>query len=166
MLIRIPLGMVISLLIALLLNRAIRAVGFYRTAFYMPAIVPLVASSLLWAWLFNPNEGPINALLDPIFRLCHLPAPLWLNDSNWSKPALIIMGLWTAGAGMIIWLAGLQIDPAAIYEAAALTVPARGGILFISPFRCSARISFSTDHRNDRNASDLGRGVHHDRRRA
>jgi multiple sugar transport system permease protein len=131
MLIRIPLMMVISLAIALILNRAVRAIGFYRTAFYMPAIVPMVAASLLWVWLFNPTQGVINGMLTWLFdtRLfawlervfdTHFIPPLWLSDPQWSKPSLIIMSAWTAGASMIIWLAGLQSINPALYEAASI----------------------------------------------
>jgi multiple sugar transport system permease protein len=116
MLVRIPLTMALSLAIALLLDRAVRAIGFYRTSFYMPAIVPMVAASLLWVWLFNPIQGPINRALNTM----GLPAPSWLQDPAWSKPALILMGLWGAGAGMIIWLAGLQSIPPHLYEAASI----------------------------------------------
>ena len=137
MLIRIPLVMAAGLAIALLLNRAINGIGVYRTAFYMPAIVPLVAASLLWIWLFNPNYGAINGVLSWIFdtwpfeavewvigRLSGQPfafaPPLWLQDADWSKPALIVMGLWSAGGGMVIWLAGLQSISPQLYEAAAI----------------------------------------------
>src|SRR6185369_15274307 len=105
-----------GLAIALLLNRAVRGIGIYRTAFYMPAIVPMVAASLLWVWLFNPTFGAINQCLTWLFSLAplrslQLSPPLWLQDPAWSKPALVLMSIWTAGAGMIIWLAGLQSIP-------------------------------------------------------
>ncbi|HWP41496.1 MAG TPA: sugar ABC transporter permease, partial [Tepidisphaeraceae bacterium] len=116
MLIRIPLMMAVSLAIALLLNRAVRGIGFYRTAFYMPAIVPMVAASLLWVWLLNPTAGVINRMLGWFID----SPPLWLQDPAWSKPSLILMSLWTAGAGMIIWLAGLQSIPQQLYEAASI----------------------------------------------
>jgi multiple sugar transport system permease protein len=114
MVLRIPLGMIISLAIAMLLNRSLRGIGFYRTAFYLPSIMPLVAASLLWIWLFNPNFGAFNAVLG----LFTANPPNWLWDEDWSKPSLIIMNLWTAGGGMIIWLAGLQSIPVHLYEAA------------------------------------------------
>jgi multiple sugar transport system permease protein len=139
MLVRIPLTMAISLAIALMLNRAVRAIGFYRTAFYMPAIVPMVAASLLWVWLFNPTQGLINSLLVWLFdtppaqwieamlsgaggdgEKFHLVPPLWLSDPLWSKPSLVIMSCWTAGASMIIWLAGLQSINPHLYEAASI----------------------------------------------
>ncbi len=131
MLIRIPLMMAAGLAIALLLNRAVRLIGFYRTAFYMPAIVPMVAASLLWVWLFNPTQGVFNNVLLWLFDTApfqwlqsasgqKLAPPLWLHDPSWSKPSLIIMSLWTAGGSMVIWLAGLQsIDPN-LHEAASI----------------------------------------------
>lgn len=135
MVIAIPLTMAVSLAIALLLNRSVRGIGFYRAAFYMPAIVPLVAASLMWVWLLNPSYGLINGALiwlydtAPMQALAHLlgrmtgepfrfTLPLWLQSENWSKPSLILMKLWAAGGGMIIWLAGLQSIPQEMYEAA------------------------------------------------
>ena len=114
MLMRVPLGLVLSLGLALLLNRAVRGIGFYRTAFFMPAIVPLVAASLLWIWIFNPIQGPINQLL----AIVGISGPQWLQDPAWSKPSLILVNLWMAGSGTIIWLAGLQGIPQQLYEAA------------------------------------------------
>jgi ABC-type sugar transport system permease subunit/ABC-type glycerol-3-phosphate transport system substrate-binding protein len=138
MLLRIPLGMSLSLGIAMLLNRRIRAIGSYRTAFYMPTIVPVVAATLLWQMLLNSNYGLIDVALRWIFStfpfhfiewmINHIhhfagspfrfTAPQWLENPAWCKPSMILMGLWTAGGGMIIWLAGLQSIPAQLYEAA------------------------------------------------
>ncbi len=122
MLIRVPMMMAISLGIAMLLNRSIRGISFYRTVFYMPAIVPLVASAFLWVWLLHPTVGPINAAITQISGVLHLPieAPKWFTDANWSKPGIIVMSLWSAGAGMIIWLSGLQSIPTQLYEAASI----------------------------------------------
>jgi multiple sugar transport system permease protein len=135
MLLRIPLMMGVSLAIALLLNRAVRALGLYRAAFYLPAIMPLVAASLMWWWLFNPAEGGLNGVLRWIFDTApahwmeqliswvrgspwRFPMPQWIYDERWSKPSLILMNVWQAGGGMIIWLAGLQSIPPQLYEAA------------------------------------------------
>jgi len=125
MLIRVPLTMAASLAIAMLLNHAIRGIGFYRTACYMPAIVPMVASAMLWWWILNPSGGILNQCLSWLFetRLLapfHLTPPLWLQDVHWSKPSLILMSLWAAGGGIIIWLAGLQSIPEQLYEAASI----------------------------------------------
>lgn len=131
MVIRIPLTMVVSLVIALLLNNAVRGMGFYRTACYMPAIVPVVAASLLWVWIFNPSEGILNEAINWFLQTRplewfqavvghHFEPPLWLQSEYWSKPAMILMSVWGAGAGMIIWLAGLQSIPNQLYEAASI----------------------------------------------
>ncbi|NKB66578.1 MAG: extracellular solute-binding protein [Candidatus Latescibacteria bacterium] len=118
MMLGVPLGMAVGLGIALLLNAQVRGMQIYRTIFYLPAIVPLVASAILWIWVLNPEVGLLNALL----RLAGWgDPPNWLQSSSWllgSKSALILMGLWSAGSGMIIWLAGLKGIPAHLYEAA------------------------------------------------
>lgn len=114
MLIAVPLQMIVSLIIALLLNRTLRAMAFWRTMFYLPAIVPMVASAVLWVWVLNPEGGLINLAL----RSVGIVGPQWLQSTEWSKPSLILMKLWAAGGGMIIWLAGLKSIPASLYEAA------------------------------------------------
>ena len=131
MLMRVPLGMMVSLSLALILNRSMRGLGFYRTAFYLPAIMPLVAASLLWAWVLNPNFGALNTILNWIFSTApvqwvqdalniRLIPPLWLQDKNWSKPGMIVMSVWTAAGQIIIWLAGLQSIPPQLKEAASI----------------------------------------------
>ncbi len=114
MMIGIPISMAAGLGVALLLNMKVRGMSLYRTAYYLPAIVPMVASSILWLWVLNPTSG----LLNSIAEVLHLPQLPWLTDPRYSKASLIIMGLWGAGAGMIIWLAGLQGIPETLYEAA------------------------------------------------
>ena len=112
----VPLGMALSLGIAMLLNYEIKGMAVYRTFFYLPAIMPAVAASLLWIWIFNPEQGILNNLLAHI----GIVGPKWLQNEHWSKPALIVMSLWGAGGGMIVWLAGLKGIPAHLYEAAEL----------------------------------------------
>ncbi len=114
MAIGIPLGMAVSLGIAMLLSFEIRGMAIYRTFFYLPTIMPAVAASILWLWIFNPQEGILNALLQKF----GISGPRWLQDPVWAKPALILMGLWGSGGGMIIWLAGLKGIPKHLYEAA------------------------------------------------
>jgi multiple sugar transport system permease protein len=116
MIIGIPLGMTLSLGIALLLNLEIKGVAVWRTFFYLPSIVPAVAASILWLWILNPNAGLLNAFLASF----GIHGPNWLQDEHTSKPGLILMGLWGAGGGMIIWLAGLKGISETYYEAAAL----------------------------------------------
>jgi multiple sugar transport system permease protein len=98
-------------------------------------IMPLVALSLAWIWVFNPTYGMINSMLAWLLDLApahwleqavshftaepfHFALPLWLQSPDWSKPSIILMNLWRAGGGMIIWLAGLQSIPPELYEAA------------------------------------------------
>ena len=120
MLLGVPIGIIASLLVAMLLNLKIRGIALWRTFFYLPAIVPLVAASVLWIWIFNPTSGALNSMLEPLLNLVDKPVPNWLQDENWSKPSIILMGLWSAGASMIIWLAGLKSISPALYEAASV----------------------------------------------
>lgn len=116
MMLGIPLGLAVGLGIALLLNVEVRGVALWRTCFYLPSIVPAVASSILWIWIFNPQSGLLNRMLGAF----GIHGPNWLQDAGTAKIALILMGLWGAGGGMVIWLAGLKSIPASYYEAARL----------------------------------------------
>lgn len=114
--ITLPCATVIAIAIALLLNLKIRGMSFYRTCLYLPTVVPLVASSVVWIWIFKADEtGLLNNLIKNIF---HIDGPLWLADPNWALPALIIMSFWSLGNPIIIYLAGLQNIPESLYEAA------------------------------------------------
>lgn len=110
----LPASLLAGLALALLLNQKLRGMAIYRTIFYIPSIVPTVASSVLWMWLLNPQIGLVNKLLG----LAGVQGPGWLTDPLWAKPALILMGLWGVGGSMIIYLAGLQDVPQELYEAA------------------------------------------------
>lgn len=117
----VPLGLVTGLAIAMLLNSAVRGMRFYRTLFYLPSIVPGVASTILWMWILSPdpNRGLVNAAwastITPWFGVA---PPGWFTVEPWAKPTLIVMGLWGAGSGMILWLAGLKGISKSLYEAA------------------------------------------------
>ena len=112
----VPLGMILAFALALLLNQKVRGIAAYRTALYMPSIVPMVASGIVWLWLLHPQLGLVNGLL----RAAGLPAPGWMASEAWSKPALILIMLWGCGGTMIIYLAGLQNVPGVLYEAATI----------------------------------------------
>ena len=112
----LPVGMVISLGIALLMNQKLKGMAFYRTLYYLPSITPIVATTILWKWLLNPEMGLVNLALGKV----GVHGPNWMGMPEWSKPALILMGLWGAGGGMVIYLAGLQDVPPSLYEAASL----------------------------------------------
>lgn len=117
----IPLTMFTGLAIAMLLNARVKAMHWYRTAYYLPAIMPVVAGAILWVWLLNPQYGVIDIVWRAtITRWLGQAAPNWLAEEAWAKPAYILLGLWSAGSGMILWLAGLQGIPQHLYEAAEL----------------------------------------------
>jgi multiple sugar transport system permease protein len=110
----VSLGLLVSLSLALLLNSKVKGVGLYRTIFFLPSLMPVVASSILWMWMYNGQSGLINTGL----RTLGVNGPAWLADPNWAKPAIVIMTVWGAGNAMVIYLAGLQDVPASLYEAA------------------------------------------------
>ncbi|MCW5940781.1 MAG: sugar ABC transporter permease [Fimbriimonadaceae bacterium] len=111
----VPLGIVGSLAIALLLNQKVRGIPVFRTLFYLPSLVPSVASAILWSWVFNADYGLLNMGLSWV----GLPTPQWLQDERWTLPAFVLMSLWgVGGARMIIFLAGLQGISETYYEAA------------------------------------------------
>ncbi len=112
----VPLGLLLALGLALLLQAPVRGIGFFRTLFFLPSVTNTVALSLLWLWLLNPEFGLINAGL----RACGLAGPLWLQSEAWAKPALVLMSLWTAGGQAVIFLAALQGVPRELTEAAAI----------------------------------------------
>ncbi|MCC6485563.1 MAG: sugar ABC transporter permease [Armatimonadetes bacterium] len=112
----VPMGLCLALGLALLLNQKLRAMGLFRTLFYLPSVTSGVATMMLWMWLFNPELGLINRFL----RLFTKHPPLWLSDVHWAMPALILMSLWGAGGAMLIFLAGLQNIPEELYEASTL----------------------------------------------
>jgi len=112
----VPLGVIAAFALALMLNARIRFQGLFRTLFYLPAVVPTVAASIVWLWIFDTRRGILNYGLE----LVGLEPIRWLTSPDWSKDALIIMSLWTIGGGMVIYLAGLQGIPQDLYEAAAV----------------------------------------------
>ncbi|MEU9835103.1 sugar ABC transporter permease [Streptosporangium sp. NPDC048047] len=112
----VPLGMAASLGVAYLLNKPLRLIRLFRTAVYLPTLVPLVATSILFVWMFAPDTGLINSFLG----LFGVDGPEWLLDADWVKPALIIMSLWQIGTAVLLLLAGMQSVPRHLYEAAAL----------------------------------------------
>ncbi len=110
----VPLGMIAAFGMALLLNQKVRGQAVYRTLYYIPSIVPAVASAALWLYVLQPQWGLFNALLEAI----GIPGPGWLASEVWSKPAIIMLMVWSSGGNMIIYLAGLQDIAKEYYEAA------------------------------------------------
>ena len=119
----VPLGIILALGLAMLLNTGVRGLPIYRTCFYVPSVVPIVASAVLWIWLLNPQQGAVNDVLHGVGILKLFGAnsgPGWLQSPEWSKPAIILWSLWNVGTGMVIFLAGLQDVPKELHEAASL----------------------------------------------
>lgn len=110
----VPLSLILGLGLAVLANQKIRGQGVYRTLFFLPSIVPAVATALLFLWVLNPQYGMINEVLG----FLHIPEPGWLASVHWSKPGLLLMILWGVGSNMVIFLAGLNGIPTQMYEAA------------------------------------------------
>ena len=108
-----PIQVVFAIGTAMVLTRPRRGVGTYRTIFFLPTMVPVVAATLGFVFILNP-AGPI----DHILALLHAPRPLWFQDPRWAKPGLVLLGLWGIGNTMIIFLASLLDVPRQLYEAA------------------------------------------------
>jgi multiple sugar transport system permease protein len=134
-----PLHVVLSFLLAYLLNSKVPFQNVFRSVFYLPAILPIVASAVLWSWVFNPDFGLLNYGLS----LVGIEGPKWLADKNWALAAIIIMNLMYLGPNMIIMLAGLQRVPSELVEAAQLdganqwqvirnvTIPMMSSVIFL-----------------------------------
>lgn len=116
MVIGVPLSTLFSFMIAVLLNSNVRGVAIWRTLCFLPAVVPPLAASLLWVWIFNPQFGIVNDILG----LLHLPQPGWFTDPAWSKPTMILLNFWQVGVTTVIYLAALQGVPKELYEAVSI----------------------------------------------
>lgn len=110
----VPLHLFLALLAAMAMNLNLRGIRIYRTLYFIPSITPVVASSLLWLWIFNPDFGLANSMLNAL----GLPSLYWLQDPKIAKISLIIMSFWSIGGQMVILLAGLKGIPPSLYEAA------------------------------------------------
>jgi multiple sugar transport system permease protein len=125
-LLAVPLGIILSLLLAVLLNQKVPFMGIFRTLYYLPALLAgSVAVALLFSWLLNPQFGIINYIirffvgpqgLIPV----GIVGPRWLQDPNWVIPSYTMLALWGFGAGMLIYLSALQGVPTHLYEAATI----------------------------------------------
>lgn len=112
----VPARILFALGVSQVLISVKQGVGFFRAVFYLPALAPPVAATLMFVFLFNPATGPVNESL----RFLGIEGPLWFNDPNWSKPGLVMLGLWGVGDVMIIVLAALLNVPKEQYEAASI----------------------------------------------
>src|SRR5512141_222600 len=112
----VPLQVIFAFGVALMLARARRGVGFFRTIFYLPALAPPVAATLAFVYILNPATGPVNIILKHL----GVEGPLWFQSPSWSKPSLVILGIWGVGNIMIIFLAAILDVPGHLYESAEL----------------------------------------------
>jgi multiple sugar transport system permease protein len=108
----VPLTLILSFLVAILLNQKVKLLSVFRTIFYLPVLVPAIANTILWLWLLNPDFGLANVMLEKL----GLPTSLWLYDANTVIPSMALMAMWGFGGAMIIFLAGLQGVPQHLYE--------------------------------------------------
>jgi len=117
----VPARVVLSLLLAVALNQRIRGIVFYRTVYFLPVVSSLVATALIWQWIFNGSFGLLNSTIRAVgdFLGLALNPPDWLNSTRWAMPAVMILNLWkNVGFTTVIYLAGLQGIPQELYEAA------------------------------------------------
>jgi multiple sugar transport system permease protein len=112
----VPIGIIAGVALALLLNIEVKGIAVYRTIFYLPSIVPSVATTVVFAWILNPQVGLVNLIL----RNFGIVGPNWLADVKTAFWSLIVMGLWGVGGSMVIYLAGLKDIPLYLYEAAVI----------------------------------------------
>src|SRR5262249_51390563 len=139
----VPLGLAVGLALAVLMNARLRGVELFRTLYYLPAVMPGVATAVLFRWIFGQQEV-LNSLLGGLGRVPFKQMPDWLGDPRWTIPAIVLMGLWGVGGGMMIYLAGLRHIPTQLYEAAeidgagpfarfrAVTLPMLSPVLFFN----------------------------------
>lgn len=110
----VPLTTIFSVFLATVLNQKIKGISVFRTVFYLPAVLSGVAVYILWMQLLSPSAGLINTFLGWF----HISGPAWLFDPQWTKPALILMKIWSSGGAMLLYLATLQNVPRSLYESA------------------------------------------------
>lgn len=118
----VPIGLVLSVLIAILLNQKVRGIPLFRTIYYLPSLVGGVSVAVLWWRIFNRDFGLLNYGLMKlgVFERAGINPIDWLGSETWALPAMIVMSLWGVGGGMLIYLAGLQGIPTQMYEAASI----------------------------------------------
>ena len=110
----VPASMIAAYFIALLMSNDVKGIGIWRTIWYLPSIVPAVASAVIWKWGLHPEFGPVNYPL----KLLGLPAPRWLTDPDWIIPSIVLISVWGLGNAVLIFLAAIKGVPTTFYEAA------------------------------------------------
>lgn len=168
----VPLGLAFPLMLALLVNsKHLLGKNVFRTLFYMPYMIPVVASVMVWGGILNSDSGWLNVMIE---NIAGIQGPRWLNDERWIGPALVIMGFWGVGNTMLTMLAGLQNVPTELYEAATvdgasfwrklinITLPMISPIVFynlvlalIGSFQYFAQAYIISNGRGDPNGSTM-----------
>lgn len=115
-LVSVPLTVALGVGLALLLNQSVKGMTVFRTVFFLPSIVPTVATTVMFLWILNPTTGLINRLLQSF----GVTGPAWLSDATWAFWTFVMMSLWGVGGSMVIYLAGLKDIPTYLYEAAVI----------------------------------------------
>lgn len=112
----LPINIILSLGLAVLVNRALRGITLFRTAYYLPVVTSIIAASMIWLWVYDPDAGLLNLLLSRFF---HLPPIDWLGNPRLALHSLVLMRVWKGiGWNMVLYLAGLQGIPDSLYESA------------------------------------------------
>jgi len=136
----LPVSLFVALFFAILLNQKIAARGLFRTIYYIPSLVPMVALAILWGWMFRGDQGILNHLLSYL----GIAGPNWLGSTVWATPAIVMTGVWGVGASIVIYLAALQNVPPLLYEAAEIdgagwwhktihvTIPAISSVIYFN----------------------------------
>lgn len=109
-----PVNLLVALLLAGIVTKKFKARGVVRTLFFLPSIIPTIAATMVWIWMFDPTYGYVNNVLGWF----GIKGPAWLMDMRWTKPALLLMGTWCTGTAMLICMAALQEVPKSYYESA------------------------------------------------
>ena len=112
----LPTGMATALILAMLLNAKVKFMPIYRTIFFIPSLVPQVSMAMIWLWILNGDHGILNDMLASI----HIQGPNWLGTAEWTKPSMVLMGVWGVGNAVLIYLASLQDVPMPLIEACEL----------------------------------------------
>lgn len=118
----VPLGQLVALGAAMLMNNEIPGISIFRAAWYLPSVLAGVAIAILWRWVFHHEYGMLNVVLSPVLDLFGYEAPRWFerDAQAWGVPAFVIMSFWTVGGSMMIYLAGLKGIPKDLYEASSI----------------------------------------------
>ncbi|MGQ9779291.1 MAG: carbohydrate ABC transporter permease [Bacillota bacterium] len=112
----LPINIILSLGLAVLVNRALRGITLFRTVYYLPVVTSIIAASMIWLWVYDPDAGLLNLLLSRFF---HLPPIDWLGNPRLALHSLVLMRVWKGiGWNMVLYLAGLQGIPDSLYESA------------------------------------------------